>query len=67
MTNGKGTDSPRMQHLLKTYDSVFKDELSDGLPPTKPVDHGIEVSNDSRPYHRPLFQLSPAELKASKE
>ena len=31
------------------------------------MDHHIEVDNDQKPPYRPLFQLSPAELSATKQ
>ena len=37
------------------------------MPPKRSVDHEIQVGEDSKPPHRPLFQLSPVELEAAKE
>ena len=59
--------SKQVGNLIEKYREVFRDELPDGLPPIRTVDHEIEVEKDSKPPLRPLFQLSPAELKAAKE
>ena len=53
--------------LLNKFEGVFKSELPAGLPPKREVDHEIETEKDARPPHRSLYQLSPVELKATKE
>lgn len=53
--------------LLEQFSEVFRDDLPAGLPPKRSVDHTIEIEEDSKPPHRPIFQLSPAELLATKE
>ena len=63
----KGKQDSRMDALLKKYECVFRSELPSGLPPERGVEHTIEVEEGSKPPHRPLYQLSPAELKAAKE
>ena len=57
----------RIDLLLKKYNSVFRSELPDGLPPERAVEHEIDVEDGSKPPHRSLYQLSPAELEAAKE
>lgn len=61
---------PDIQHrkdeILKKYTSVFRDELPEGLPPKRSVDHEINIAEGSKPPHQPLFQLSPSELIATK-
>lgn len=37
------------------------------MPPKRSVDHVIETEEGAKPPHRPLFQLSPSELLATKE
>ncbi|MEM7375746.1 MAG: reverse transcriptase family protein [Bacteroidota bacterium] len=63
----KTVNDPKLERILEKYGSVFKDELPSGLPPIRAVDHEIEVEKDSKPPHRPLYQLSKEELKAAKE
>lgn len=59
--------NPPLERLLRSHADVFKKEFLEGLPPKGPVDHEIKLESDSRPPHRPHFQLSPADLKAAKE
>lgn len=59
--------SQQLADLLEQYNDVFRDDLSKGLPPKRLVDHRIETDPCSKPPNRPLFQLSPAELLATKE
>ena len=61
---GKESD---LKHLLSKYATVFRDDLPPGLPPEREVDHCIETDIMEKPPHRPLYQLSPAELVAVKE
>lgn len=57
----------RLKEILEKYKPLFRDDLPPGLPPKRSVDHEIEIEEGSKPPHRPLFQLSPEELKAAKE
>jgi len=63
----KPQDDRRLDGILKKYGSVFRSELPDGLPPKRSIEHSIEIEEGSKPPHRPLYQLSPAELKAVKD
>ena len=56
-----------LRALLEKYKELFRDQLPKGLPPKRSVDHEIETSIESKPPHRPLYHLSPVELKATKE
>lgn len=58
----KHNDDPRTTALLKEFDLLFREDLPDGLPPSRAVEHGIENEPGSQPPNRPLNQLSPAEL-----
>lgn len=60
-------DDPELRALLHEYESVFQEDLPDGLPPKRDVDHAIDILPDCKPPHRPLYQLSPAELVAARE
>lgn len=53
--------------LEREFSKVFRDDLPEGLPPERDVDHRIETTPDSSPPHRGMFQLSPAELLATKD
>lgn len=56
-----------LAQVLEKYKSVIVDELPDGLPPKREVDHEIVEKENSSPPYRPTFQLSTAELVATKE
>ena len=65
--DGKRNRNPKLEALLQQYHAVFKGELPKGLPPERAVGHEIEIEDGAKPPHRPLFQLSPAELVACNE
>jgi hypothetical protein len=50
------------QQLLKSFRDVFPEELPAGLPPSREVDHKIELVAGSTPPSRPTFRLSEKEL-----
>jgi hypothetical protein len=54
--NDRQRTDPRMEHILKKYNDVFRSELPNGLPPKRSVDHSIETEPGSKPLHRPLYQ-----------
>jgi len=56
---GKEVQNHHLKEILSEYEDVFRDELPEGLPPQRSVDHEIKVENGVKPPHRPLFQLSP--------
>lgn len=45
----------------------FRDKLHAGIPSKKEVDHAIEIDNNHTFLHRPVSQLPPAELAATKD
>lgn len=47
---------------LAAYRDVFPDALPDGLPPSREVDHRIELFPGSSPPSRPTIRLSATEL-----
>lgn len=53
---------PQVQELLSKYQDVFPDELPKELPPSRSVDHKIEIIPGSEPPSRPTYQLSLAEM-----
>lgn len=48
--------------LLSQFKDVFPDELPPGLPPSREVDHCIELIPGSVPPSRPTYRLSASEL-----
>ena len=61
---GKESD---LQHLLAKCTTVFRDELPSEFRTVREVYHCIETDNVEKPPHRPLYQLSQAELFVVKE
>lgn len=53
--------------MLRKHSAVFREDLPEGLPPEREIDHEIMVSEGSKPPHRALFQLSSSELIATKQ
>jgi hypothetical protein len=52
---------------LAAYRDVFPDALPDGLPPSREVDHRIELIPGSVPPSRPTIRLSATELAELKK
>src|SRR5947207_3273993 len=55
-------ESPAIKHLLKEYNDVLREELHDGLPPVRSIEHAIDTG-DERPYNRNPFPLSEQQLR----
>ena len=53
--------------ILKNYSDVFASELPIGLPPSRDVDHRIELLPGSTPPSRPTFRMNPRELDELKK
>ncbi len=60
-------DNSTAEPLLAEYADVFPDELPEGLPPRREVDHRIELEPNSTPPSRPTYRLSPSELDELKK
>jgi hypothetical protein len=54
-------------HVMQDYRDVFPSELPPGLPPSRDVDHRIELLPGSTPPSRPTFRLSATELEELKK
>ena len=55
----------RLARILKKYDSIFQEPTE--LPPSRPDDHGIELTDVKIPPWRNLGNLNQYELEALKE
>ena len=53
--------------VLSEFKDVFPDELPPGLPPSREVDHRIELYAGANPPSRPTFRLSDTELEELKK
>ena len=49
--------------LMTKFRDVFPDDLPDGLPPSREVDHSIEVIPGSKPVTKPAYRLSHSEAQ----
>jgi hypothetical protein len=58
--------SATLQSLLEQYSDVFPDDLPHGLPPERCAESNISLEPDAKPVKRPIYKLSPAELKEVK-
>src|SRR6185369_10076886 len=62
--------SPEIKKLLSDYKDVFPEELPDGLPLERSIDHAIETIPGTEPPSRLIYKLSyeeTAELKRQLE
>ena len=50
-----------LEHLLKEYGDVFPLDLPPGLPPTRNVQHGIDVMEGKKPVSKPPYRMSASE------
>jgi hypothetical protein len=53
--------------MLREYRDVFPSELPAGLPPSRDIDHRIELVPGASPTSRPTFRMSPKELDELKK
>lgn len=61
-SNSSPAISLDVQEILSKYQDVFPEELPKELPPSRSVDHKIELLPGSTPPSRPTYQLSLAEM-----
>ncbi|CAI7743062.1 unnamed protein product [Closterium sp. NIES-53] len=59
----KTTLPAKVSALLAEFRDIFPDDLPPGLPPSRAVDHRIELEPGSRPVAKPQWRLSPAETE----
>ena len=58
---------PAWQELLDEFNDVFGEKLSTGLPPSRAVDHRIELIPGSEPPNKAPYRLSPKEMDELKK
>jgi transposase InsO family protein len=54
---------PELHNLLKEFSDVFPKDLPKELPPKRDVFHTIPLENGAKPPFRPMYRVSPAELR----
>jgi hypothetical protein len=57
---------PEVDTLLEEYQDVFPEDLPKELPPSRTVDHRIELTSGSGPVSRPTYKLSLSEMDEMK-
>jgi hypothetical protein len=58
----KNDQNPRAHKILTEFADVFPDKLPAKLPPTRSVDHKIELEGNKMPNIPPIYGMSPKEL-----
>lgn len=61
------TTNSEVFQLEEEFASVFRKDISAGLPSVRSVDHAIYILPNQKPPRRPLFQLSFAKMMATIE
>jgi hypothetical protein len=62
-TSAPSVASQKLQELLNEFKDVFPDDLPNELPPDRGAHHTIPLEENAKPPFRPLYRVSPAELK----
>src|ERR1700676_446252 len=65
--SGVARVDPRIKAVLEEYKDVFPDDLPGGLPPTRDIDHKIEIIPGSAPPVRAPYRMSVPELDELKK
>ena len=51
----------KLGHLIQQYLDIFPEQLPQGIPPKRVVEHSIKIEPGSKPFYWPPYQLGPAE------
>ncbi|XP_074555934.1 uncharacterized protein LOC141811777 [Curcuma longa] len=63
-TNNLNSSLPSVvKSLLQEFDDVFPDEVPDGLPPLRGIEHQIDFIPGATIPNRPAYRSNPAEIK----
>jgi hypothetical protein len=65
--SGVARVDPRIKAVLEEYKDLFPDDLPSGLPPTRDIDHKIEIIPGSAPPVRAPYRMSVPELDELKK
>ena len=50
----------KLGHLIQQYRDIFPEQLSQGIPPKRVVEHSIQIEPGSKPSYRPQDRLGSA-------
>lgn len=64
-TSGDVEGPPELKRVLERFAGSFREELG-GLPPSRTVDHQINLETNTAPPVRPLYRTSPREAEEMK-
>ena len=56
-----GCHRERLGQLIRQYHDIFPEQLPQGIPPKRVVEHSIKIEPGSKPSYRPPYRLGPAE------
>jgi len=62
MDSSSSEAETKLDQLLQEYRDIFREELPDGLPPKRAVDHTIETGDHS-PSNKNAYPLSVQQLQ----
>ena len=51
----------KLSHMIQQYRDIFPEQLPQGIPPKRVVEHSIKIEPGSKPSYRPPYRLGPAE------
>ena len=51
----------KLGHMIQQYRDIFPEQLPQGIPPKRVVEHSIKIEPGSKPSYRPPYRLGPAE------
>jgi len=64
----EGTEvTQQLKDLCKEYKDIFVEELPQGLPPKRDIDHEIKIMDGNHPPKKKLYRLSQEEEKVLKK
>lgn len=59
-------NNKQLEYVLNQYIIIFRDDLPDGLPPQRSLNHSITTDENETLPHRGVFQVSSAEHLVTK-
>ncbi|XP_021744059.1 uncharacterized protein LOC110710103 [Chenopodium quinoa] len=57
------SQNPKLAQLIKDFEDVFPDELPEGLPPLRGIEHQIDLIPGAPLPNKPAYRCNPLETK----